>query len=319
MKRRNFLRNSVGFVSVPLLLRGMPLSAGSSNAFFNAINENNDKVIVLIQMNGGNDGLNTIIPIDQYDILGNARSNILIPENQILKINDSLGFHPEMQRLQEIYDEGKMAIVQDVGYPNQNRSHFRSSDIWTTGSPSNETWTTGWLGRYFENEHSIYPESYPNEDFPDPFALTIGSVVSETCQGTSTNFSLALADPTSIGMLNNDANDEVPNTAYGEELAFLRTSIEQANAYGEVITSAATKGSNANDYPDTDLGRQLASISLLISGGLKTKVYIANIGGFDTHAKQVEECARTTDEHAPLLRNISNSGHSFQTDLNVQN
>lgn len=319
MNRRNFIKNSSGFITVPLLLRGLPMAAASSHMLANAIGDRNDKILILIQLNGGNDGLNTIIPLDKYDLLANVRSNLIIPQNDIIQVEDTMGFHPNMTGLKELYDDGRMTILQDVGYPNQNRSHFRSTDIWTSGSPADEVWTTGWLGRYLEACHPSYPEGFPNEEFADPFALSIGSIVSETCQGTITNFSLALTDPLSIAPLSNNAADEVPDTPYGRELAFLRTTIEQANAYGEVISMAAEKGSNSvTDYPNTPLAEQLQAIALLISGGLGTKIYVANIGGFDTHANQVDANDSREGFHAELMTTLSEAVFAFQQDLKAQ-
>ena len=315
MKRRSFLQSS-SFISIPMLLNGLPLSAVGKNAMFDLVDEDNDKVLVLIQLNGGNDGLNTIIPLDHYDLLANVRSNIIIPENQILKIDDENGFHPSLGELQSIYDDGKMTLIKDVGYPNQNRSHFRSLDIWTSGSPADESWTTGWLGRYMEDLAPEYPEGYPNEDNPDPFALTIGSSVSETCQGTISNFSLAIADPISLNALSVSGDTMPPDNPYGKELEFIRTTIAQSNAYGSVITEAADKGNTlSNLYPESNLASQLRNIALLISGGLKTKVYIANLGGFDTHANQVEAGDVRVGDHATLLTTISEAVAAFQDDL----
>ena len=151
--------------------------------------DESDRVLVLIQMNGGNDGLNTFLPMNQYDKLANVRRNIIIPENQLIK-DQQYGFHPSLAPIKSIYDKGKMGILQSVGYPNQNRSHFRSTDIWTTASAAEEVITTGWLGRYFADGHPEFPDNYPSETYPDPFAITMGNVVSETCQGTAANFSL---------------------------------------------------------------------------------------------------------------------------------
>ena len=319
MKRRNFITQTSSLLSVPLLLRGMPLKAAGSQMFHQAIDENNENILILIQLNGGNDGLNTIIPLQHYDLLANNRSNLIIPQNEILGVNDHFGFHPNMGGLRELYDDARMTVVHDVAYPNQNRSHFRSTDIWTSGSPSDEVWTNGWLGRYFEQDFPDYPEGFPNTDFPDPFALSIGSVVSETCQGTITNFSLALADPLSISPLSDQGDDQVPDSYYGEELQFLRDTIAQANAYGEVISAAAEKGTNTfMDYPETSLAQQLKAISLLISGGLKTRVYVANLGGFDTHANQVQEGDPTIGEHASLMQILSDAVYAFQQDLKTQ-
>ncbi len=294
------------------------MTAMGSHHLRQAIDEDNDKILVIIQMNGGNDGLNTIIPLDKYDILGNVRSNILIPESEVLNVSDNMGLHPSMSGLMSLYDDAQMTVVQDVGYPNQNRSHFRSIDIWTSGSPAELVWTTGWLGRYLEGLYPDYPIDYPNDEYPDPFALSIGSIVSETCQGTLVNYSLAISDPLSITPLSNEGQGSTPDTPYGRELEFLRTTIDQANAYGTVISAAAEMGSSSIEYGDSKLARQLQAIALLISGGLGTKIYIANIGGFDTHANQVEQGTTSTGIHAALLKDLSDAVYAFHEDLTSQ-
>ena len=115
------------------MLNGMKLSAVPF-PFLTGQGPDNDRVLVLIQLNGGNDGLNCVIPLDQYSALSSVRPNILIPEANVLPIENGLGFHPSMLKMQEMYLDGKMGVVQGVGYPNQDRSHFRSTDIWTSGS-----------------------------------------------------------------------------------------------------------------------------------------------------------------------------------------
>lgn len=315
MKRRKFLQTT-GAASLPILLNGMNVSTMSKSSLFSSINNDSDRVLVLIQLNGGNDGLQTIFPIDQYDKLAAVRQNIIVPENQILSLTDTIGLHPTMSGVQSLYDDAKLAIVQSVGYPNQNRSHFRSTDIWTSGSPAQEFWTTGWLGRYFEDLHPIFPEGYPNEENGDPFAITIGNIVSETCQGAAANFSMTLSDPFNLAPLAEGEPGELPDTPYGDELQFLRTSIAQTNAYADTVLSAAEGGNNVATYPDENgLAQQLKNVALLISGGLKTKVYVVSIGGFDTHANQVQANEPTVGEHADLLSRVSEAMAVFQSDL----
>lgn len=260
MKRRKFIQTTG--LSLPVMLSGFGLQAMPKSSIFSAITNETDRVLVLIQLNGGNDGLAMITPLDQYDKLANARGNILIPQSSLINVGFNNAFHPVMTGLKSVFDNGKMSIVQSVGYPNQNRSHFRSTDIWTSGSPADEYWTTGWLGRYFQKDHSSFPEGYPNANFPDPFAITIGALVSETCQGTSTNFSMAINDPFNLNPLFNLGNDMPPDTPYGDELTFLRTTIEQTNAYSEVITDAANNGTNMVTYPqDNALAQQLKNVA----------------------------------------------------------
>lgn len=317
MQRRNFLKYTGATVGLPVLLNGIPLSAVAKSALFKANNIENDKVLVLIQLNGGNDGLNTLIPLDQYTNLHKYRENIIIPESEILGISDTLGFHPNMGGFQQLFDEGKMGIIQDVGYPNQNRSHFRSRDIWTSASPAEEFWTSGWMGRYLEELHPGFPDAYPNESYTDPLAITLGKVVSETCQGSAVNFSLTLDDPFALSPLSESEGGDVPDSLYGEELKFIRTTLLQTNAYADVVVEAANGGNNMVDYPESDLAQQLKTIALLISGGIKTKIFIANLGGFDTHADQVVDGAPTTGEHAQLIRILSEATAAFQKDLNM--
>ncbi len=318
MKRRDFLKSTGAAVSIPLLLNGMRLSAMPRSPLFDSIDPASDRVLVLVQMNGGNDGLNMVFPIDQYDRLANVRSNLLLPQNAILKLKDTLGLHPSMGGLRTLYEEEQLSVVQSVGYPNQNRSHFRSTDIWLSSSPANEYWNTGWLGRYLETQAPGYPTGYPNESEPDPFAITMGSTVSETCQGVASNFSLTLSDPFALIKLTEGNGGETPDTPYGDELSFLRISIAQSNAYGESISGAAKKGKNLVTYPTgNNLANQLKNIALLISGGLKTKIYIANIGGFDTHATQVDSADKTKGVHATLLGQLSDAISSFQKDLKM--
>ena len=152
MKRRTFIKRSSA-ASVPVLLGGVNVSA-LNNPTFNMLNTETDRVLVLIQLDGGNDGLNMLIPKDQYSNLVQVRENVIVPESSILDLTDTLGFHPAMDDLKNIFDDGKLNLIQSAGYPNQNRSHFRSSDIWTSGSAADEYLNTGWLGRYFESSVS---------------------------------------------------------------------------------------------------------------------------------------------------------------------
>ena len=316
MKRRTFLQTA-SVVSIPVMLNGMKVSAITKSPFITAMN-GSDKVLVLIQLDGGNDGLNTLIPLDQYDKLFAVRENIIIPENNILQIEDNLGLHPSMTGMKNMYEEGKLNIIQDVGYPNQNRSHFRSTDIWTSGSAAEEFDHTGWMGRYFEGQFPGYPNDYPNNDCPDPFAITLGSIVSQTCQSTGANYSTALIDPENLSnIIEGEPGDIDLNTCYGMQLDFLRQAIAQSNAYANSISGAANNGTNMASYPqDNRLAQQLKIVAQLISGGLQTSVYVVRLGGFDTHANQIGDNTITGD-HANLLQTLSDAVSIFQQDLEL--
>ncbi len=320
MKRRQFIKTTTAAaVAVPFVLNGMPINAFEKSGMYASLDNSNDRILVLIQLNGGNDGLNMIIPIDQYSKLADARSNIILPEASILNLTSKTGIHPSMTGMKSLFDNAQLNVVQNVGYPDQNRSHFRSTDIWTSGSSAEDVVTSGWLGRYFDAKYPGYPDGYPNSDCTDPFAITVGSLVSETCQGTSANFSLAILDPTSLFQLNEGSGGNPDlSTCYGMELSFLRSSLLQTNAYINVINAANTSGTNLATYPTQNtLADQLKTVARLIAGGLKTKVYITSLGGFDTHAKQVDTTDTTTGTHAMLLQQISEAVKAFQDDISA--
>lgn len=318
MKRRSFLQNTTA-LGIPLLLNGFPLG-GLYNRKMNAMIDGiNDRVLVLIQLVGGNDGLNTVFSMNQFANLAAVRPNLILNESELLDLDGQRFIHPSMGDLKRVWDAGKLNILQSVGYPFQNRSHFRSTDIWHTASEANEYLTTGWLGRFFEVEHADYPDGYPNSTFSDPFALTIGGGITETCQGTQSTFSLAIVDPNNPGNVALGQEGDTPANCYGRELSFIREVAQQTNSYAGVIESAAESGNNlSSKYADDNpLAQKLKTVAQLISGGLKTKVYVVSIGSFDTHASQVESDDRGNGRHATLLNYLSNAICAFQEDLEL--
>lgn len=197
MKRREFIRTAVPAVTVPVLLNGVSVKAFGSAPELEALTGargNNDHVLVLIELNGGNDGLNTVIPIDQYSGIAAVRSNVMIEQNKVLPLNGTttVGLHPAMSGIQQMYNNGKVRIVQSVGYPNPNFSHFRSTDIWTSASNSDDYLTTGWMGRYLNFEYPNFPADYPNSVMPDPLAIQIGGVSNPVFMGPVMNMAYSL-------------------------------------------------------------------------------------------------------------------------------
>lgn len=317
MKRRNFLQTvALSSIGAPLLLKDFKFGA-ITKELFKPSRSAEDRVLILIRLNGGNDGLNTLIPLDQYDNLVIQRQNILIPENQLIALDATNALHPSMTGMANLFNDGKLSIVQNVGYPEQNRSHFRSMDIWSTGL-MDPAGTTGWLGRHLDQNYPNYPEDYPNAGFPDPFAISMGYEVSSTCQGLMANFSMALNDPFETFNLTETAqlND---GTYYGAHMEYLATIIAQANEYGASVNAAANNGNTLSTmYDDNNqLAVQLRYVAQMISGGLKTKIYIVNINGFDTHDAQSVENAPTTGVHANLLKSVSDAVAAFQDDLQL--
>lgn len=323
MKRRDFLRNSVPVSILPFLLGGFSVRTyGRSRVLEGLVGAGNagDRVLVLIQLNGGNDGINTVIPLDQYSALSAARGNILIPENKVLKLTDATGLHPAMTGVRDLYNAGRVCVVQGVSYPNPNKSHFRGTDIWLTASEANQTLSTGWMGRYLDETYPGFPNGYPNEVAPDPLAIQIGSVVSTGLTGPAGSMGMAITSPTSFYQLLTGGVDAAPDTPAGHELTFIRQVAQQTSVYAERIKSAAEKVTvHSPLYPSegsNKLADQLRIVAQLIAGGLKTRIYIVNLGGFDTHAAQVDQTLGAEyGDHADLLGKLSHAILAFQEDL----
>jgi len=324
MERRKFLKYAAATLSTPFVFQGQWISAMADDAIFNVLNSYNpDRKLVLIQLNGGNDGLNMVIPISQYDNLANARGNILVQKQQILKLTDETGFHPSMPELTDLYKEGKVQIIQGVGYPNPNLSHFRSKDILMSASDSNIVINSGWMGRIFSNKFPNYPIGYPNTSQPHPIALTIGSASSAICQSELANYSSVLTNLSST-YTNSLANVSYPETPYGNELRFVTRIMEQTESYLSVIKAAAGKAKNLSAlYPpkgQNSLADQLKIVANLIAGGLQTQIYVVSLGGWDTHSLQVNSLADKLNGAQPLLMSkVSKAIAAFADDLKLMN
>ncbi len=321
MKRRDFLRTTLPATVLPSVINGFSLksfAADSPLAQLLGGGTNNDHVLVIVQLQGGNDGLNMVIPRDQYSRYYNARTNIAIAENKVLALNgnDLTGLHPSMTGMQALYNEGKMGIVQSVGYPQPNFSHFRATDIWMTGSDSNQVLNNGWGGRYLDYEYPNFPNGYPNSSMPDPLGIQIGSVTSLMFQGPGVSMGMSLSNPTSFYNLISGVEDPAPNTPAGKELKYIRLVAKQTAQYADVVKSAALNVTSQAPYPSNNsLADQLKIVARLVKGGLKTKIYMVSYGGFDTHSLQTTAADTSVGSHANLLRNVSDAIKAFQDDL----
>ncbi len=322
MKRRQFIKNTIPVAVLPSLIDGMSVKVFGESPIMSALLNtpvNTDRVLVIIQLNGGNDGLNTVIPIDQYSNYFNARSNIAIAQNKILPLAGSTttGLHPSMTGLQTMYNEGKLRLVQAVGYPNPNFSHFRATDIWMTASDSTQILNSGWAGRYLADQFPNYPVGYPNPQMPDPLGIQIGSSTSLTFTGpASVNTGISITSATNFYNLINGIQDPAPNTPAGDALRYVRLVAQQANQYSSRIVAAANAVPTQGTYPaNNSLADQLKIVARLIKGGLKTRVYMVSLGGFDTHAVQVNTGDTSTGAHATLLQRLSDAIKAFQDDI----
>ena len=317
MKRRDFLKNTGKGIVIPSIAGHIGAKALGSTPIQNLLNmvSDTDHVLVLIYMNGGNDGLNTVVPLDQMSKLNLARPHVVLPESSLLELNNSeVGLHPSLTGLKDLYDEDRLQIIQSVGYPNQNYSHFRSTDIWMSGSDTDELINSGWTGRYLNYEYPNYPADYPNDDMTDPLAIEIGWNNSLLFQGPSSNMGLVINDPEAFYNLINDQVDPAPNSQAGERLEFIRLVAQQSQLYGQIVKDAAETVTNQLNYPEYYLAEQLKIVARLIAGGLKTRLYMVNIGGFDTHDNQVVPSDHTQGEHAQLLSILSESVKAFVDD-----
>jgi len=323
MDRRTFLKLGIGTLGAAHLSRGQFLSAfaaPSPGAARSAGNGAGGRVLVVVRFDGGNDGLNTVLALDQYDALSKARANILVPEPKALKLDANTGLHPAMTGLHKVFQDGNLRIVQAVGYPNHNQSHFRSTDIWFTGSDSNQVLESGVIGRTLDGKFPDFPVGYPNEASPHPPSIQIGATLFTLLQGDTSGMGMAIGNPSSVYSLKSDGIDTAPATPAGHELAFIRQMASQTRLYGDALKVALGKAATKSSlYPATGnpLADQLKGVARLIAGGLETQVYVLSIGGFDTHSAQVQESDPATGKHADLLRQVSDAVAAFLDDLRL--
>jgi uncharacterized protein (DUF1501 family) len=269
-----------------------------------------DRVLVIVRLEGGNDGLNTIIPLEQYSNYKTARSNVAIEENKALKPKGvtKWGFHPALTSFKTLYDEQKLKVIHAVGYPEQDFSHFRSSDIWASGSDSKQILNTGWLGRYLKYEYPNFPNGFPNLAMPDPLSVEIRHSMPLLLQGPLNGMGVFVQD--NVEKINNFSTIQTPapNSPAGEQLKYVRLISGQSKLYNQAMKKAFDKSKNIATYPNYDFADQLKTVARLIAGGLKTRVYVVSLGSFDTHDYQKEE-------HADLLSQLGGSIAAFLEDI----
>ena len=362
MKRRKFLRNSL-LAGTTLTLGGYPLNVLARQNQFAQLAEDstNDRVLVILQLHGGNDGLNSLIPIDDYDQYYSRRANIAIPKtgtnralielDKTLPTEAQVGLHPDMGDMKELYDEGRVGMVQGVSYTNNNGSHFRGRDIWFMGGGPNDYYSSGWIGRYLQHTYKpkIYPDDFPNNEMKDPLAIELGTDVSLLFhQNGNIPASISLGgNPESFADLVDslegfvdegvDPRGKPPtsleSSPYGQELNWILGLEDKTEDYAQRLREVWDASSSSSiTYPETypfnapssskrnPLSGQLQLIARLLEGGgagqgVKTKVFLLRIGGFDTHAEQVESYDPTMGVHATQMYHISSAIKAFQRDL----
>ena len=314
--RRGFLTSLGAFSAGGMLLGRTPIEAFASSPLLSSAHiKNENRILVLIQLKGGNDGLNTLVQIEN-DVYYNLRPSISIrkEEASAFKVADSVGTHPALAPLESYFGEGQMAIVQNVGYPDTTLSHFRSQDIWITGTSAETVIGSGWAGRYLEE---AYPEFAANPS-NTPLAVRIGAPAPQMFRGQTTDMGMSLGGKDFIERLITSgelySTTDIPDTSYGNEMSFLRTIANNSFRYSDAIIAAATEGNNEVAYASGDgkLPENLATVARLIKGNLGAKMYHVSLAGFDTHASQV-------NSHESLLSTLANSVNAFLQDIQMGN
>jgi uncharacterized protein (DUF1501 family) len=316
MDRRKFIHQMTHAAALPALFSSFPfesLGLGSASDLSQTIAEGN--ILVIIVLNGGNDGLNTVVPLNMLSKLNNIRSTVMLPDNKILPLEGTeLGLHPALKGFQSLFKENRMKIVQAVAYPGPSYSHFRSMDIWDSASDSHKFENSGWAARYLEAKHPKFPEAYPTELFPHPLSMEIGGSSSLMFTGKKSFTSVVASNPEGFFEIINEFDNNYPSTPIGEKLKYLQLMAKQSNAYGKVLKEQYKKGTDYA-FPRSNLADQLKIVSRLISGGLQTRIYKVQISGFDTHGAQVDTSDKTQGMHATLLKEIDEAVTAFMKSL----
>jgi len=337
MKRRNFLKILPAAGVSSFAVNGFSLRPFANSRIAKIVGDCSDiqeRALVLIQLKGGNDGLNNLIPIAQYSQYAALRPTTRIQEtgagayidlDTTLKDSKRVGLHPAMNAVKAMYDKGWVNVVQGVGYQSPNQSHFKSTDLWLTGgdgTPENFSLGSGWMGRSMQ---ALFPdvEGAPTPDMPDPLGIQIGDSNPSLGFHTETEHQNAInltgQDPAGFFSLVQTIGGapiyNLPDSEHGDELAFIMSVEQSVNKYAQRITDVFNTGTNIGSYPNTNLANQLKTVARLIRGGCKTKIYLCSLGGFDTHNAQVDSGDTSLGDHANLLQTMSEAVQAFLDDL----
>lgn len=309
MQRRDFLKKSAlttaGTMLIPHFLKAYELNQLG-------LAPTTGKTLVIVQLSGGNDGLNTVVPY-RNDIYYRERPTLAIPRDKVLTLNDEVGFNPALESLKSLYDDGLVTVINNVGYPNPDRSHFRSMDIWQTASDSDKYVATGWLGRYLDANCTGADACQPHR------AVEVDDTLSLAMKGSHVN-GLAMLNPqklynqTRSGMvegLAKTSHDEPNNVSYLYK-TLAETVSSAAYVYDKSARAAGPISTIKGTYPASELGNRLRTVSELIQSGVSTSVYYISISGFDTHINQPNQQER-------LLRQYADAVKAFMGDMKATN
>ncbi len=272
-----------------------------------------DRILVVVQLGGGNDGLNTVIPLNR-DAYYQARPTLAVPQKDVIRVTDTLGLHPSLAPVKALYDNGAVALIQGVGYPNPSRSHFKSMEIWHTADPEGRVVRYGWIGRYFDSKCPVceVPTVGLNVGSTMPLAMQAESGMGVSLenpaafQWMSTFNGLGPKEELELFKLLNAPAPNEPGT-----IDFLRHTAMNAYVSSEKVRGAVGAYKGGVDYPNTQFAYSMKLIAQLVAGKLPTKVYYANMSGFDTHAAQ-------KGAHERLLQQFAEGVAAFYKDLEAQ-
>ena len=325
MKRRTFLQTlAATAATAPIFLDGMPVRANSSLPFLAQMRESSsDKILIFIQLFGGNDGLNTVIPVDDpmyYTLRPNIgivkanTYNVLGTNNIYLNMGLAAGSQRGMAGMLE---NGWLAVVRGIGYTPANLSHFRSTDIWLSGindSNPNDRLATGWVGRMLSKQYPSFPQSLP----PDPLAIQLGGF-SLTLLSDKGRMGIEVADPSKqVGVSSelDQLDSQATATHYADEYAFVADIANRSNTYAKNVRDAYANGKAKlkASYGSDSFGQQMGSVAAMIAGGLKTKAYVVSLGGFDTHVSQ-QSLDGLSGQQPSLLARLGDGCAQFMHDM----
>lgn len=273
MNRRNFLKRT-GLASTSVFVPQFIQAFGKLNNL-----DFNGKKVIIIQLAGGNDGLNTIIPF-RNDLYYNNRPSIAISKNNMLTLTSNVGLHKSLPLFKELYDQGEINIINNVGYPNPNLSHFRATDIWQTASDSNEFISTGWIGRYLDATKS---KSHQAIELSDSLSMLLkGKLTTGIATKNPKLFYKATQEPFFKEVLANNTNQHLSE----HNLGYLYQTMIDADSSAKYIFNTSKTFSTNVKYPNNQFAKQLKQIGQFINSGLASKVYFSTLTGFDTHVHQ---------------------------------
>jgi len=300
--RRRFFRK--GLAGISLAATAPHFLSLSSKVF--AGEPRDDRILVVLQLSGGNDGLSMVVP-HADPAYHDARRTTAIPAKECLKLTDDLGFNPELKKAHSLFHDGKLAIVQGCSYPNPNRSHFRSMDIWHTASEKGRSLDTGWVGRAIDSQ-------CPKADNPNR-VVNIGKAIPYALEA-EVNKPVSFEAPEAYRWAGNPQDKEKfeelnrPVTAK-EQVSWLHRVAVDARTSSEEIRAAARGYRPRAEYGNGQLAGDLRTVAALIAGGVKTRVYYVSFGGFDTHNNQ-------RNRHRNLMRQLDAALGAFHADLAAQ-